>query len=125
MSSLALGLAGAVSLAAWCVHTFVGGRYAARPLLAASGTLPGATIWLNYLCWHIVTVLLALLAAAFFAAASGILDRDAALLGAIIAASISLVSLAVSTRAGIAFWRFPSSYLLGICAAAGFVGSLA
>lgn len=125
MNAVALGMAAAMSLAAFCVHTFVGGRYAARPLLAAIGTLPRATVWLNYLTWQVVTVLLAVLAAGFLAAALGANHRDAALLSAVIAGAISLVSVAVTARAGIAFWRFPASYLLGTAAAAGFIGSLA
>lgn len=113
--------AAAMALVSFGVHTFIGGRYAARPLLAAR-RLPPATIWLNYLCWHIVTVLLLILMATFLAGAFGRVAPDAILLATIIAASISIVSLVVTLKAGIAPYRFPASYLLGATALFGVLG---
>ena len=113
--------AGLMALASFGVHTFIGGRYAARPLLAATA-LPRATIWLNYMCWHIVTVLLVLIGWAFIAGGVARLHGDALLLTTIMAASISLVSIAVTIKAGIAPYRFPASYLLGTTALLGVMG---
>jgi uncharacterized membrane protein YvlD (DUF360 family) len=105
------------------VHTFVGGRFAARPLLHAT-SLPKATIWLNYFTWHIVTALLLVLAGVFGAGAFGRIDTDAVLVCAAIAALISVISIAVTLKAGIQPYRFPASYLLGATAAFAFMGAL-
>ena len=56
---LLLWLAAAMALLTTLVHTFAGGREVARPLLA-SNALPPASKWLNYYCWHITTILLAI-----------------------------------------------------------------
>lgn len=122
--NLILGLASAAALVSFGVHTFVGGRYAARPLLGAIG-LPVATIWLNYFTWHIVTVHLLVFAAVLAAGAVGLVHRDAVLLVAILAACVSLTSVAVTLKASIAPLRFPASYLLGVTAALAFWGAAA
>lgn len=114
-------VAALLSLITFGVHTFVGGVYAARPLLAARD-LPAASRWLNYMCWHMVTVFLLVMAIAYAAAAVGALSRDAAALLCTFAASFSVVSVAVTLKAGIRPWRFPASYLLASVAAAGAFG---
>ncbi len=65
--------AGAGGLAAiWLViHTFIGGRETARPLLQAS-SLVSVVRHTQYLCWHFTTVAIAWMAALFmFAAFTG------------------------------------------------------
>ncbi len=110
-----LTAAAGVAIVTFAVHTFVGGRFAARPLLA-SDALPKATVWLNYMCWHMVTVLLAIMAATLSFGVAGLIGDDALVLIAIVAGSSSLVSIAVTLKAGIAPWRFPASYLLAAVA---------
>lgn len=117
-----LTLASVSAFVSFCVHTFVGGRYAARPLLAAT-TLPRATVWLNYFTWHIVTVHLAIYTAVLAAGAAGMVHRDAILLVAILAASVSVTSIAVTLKAGISPLRFPASYLLAVTSALSFWGA--
>lgn len=114
--------ASAGAIVSFCVHTFIGGRFAVRPLLKAS--LPKATIWLNYFTWHIVTALLLILSGVFALGAFGRLHQDAVLVCASIAASISILSIAVTLRAGLGVHRFPASYLLGATAALAFFGVL-
>lgn len=103
-------LAGVAALVTFGVHTFVGGRYAATPLLAGR-SLPRATVALNYLCWHIVTLHLGVMSATLFAAAAGWLGRDAVLIVVAMAASIFVVSLVAPTAVGLSPLRFPSTYL--------------
>lgn len=116
-------LAALAALISFFVHTFVGGRYAVSPLLESA--LPKATIWLNYFCWHIVTLTLLVSAAVLGCVAIGLLHRDAGLVVAIIASCISVLSVVVTLRAGIPIHRFPASYLLGSTAVLAFWGLLA
>lgn len=115
-------LAGVAGLVTFFVHWQVGGRYAARPLLAARDLTP-ASRWLNYFCWHIVTVLLLIMAFALLLGAFGRASQSTARLVAVIAASISVLSVAITLRAGIPPLRFPASYLLAIVAALALAGS--
>lgn len=119
-----LALSAIAAFVSFCVHTFIGGRYAAAPLLA-SVELPKATIWLNYMTWHIVTVTLLASAAVLACAAVALVHDDAVLLIAILAAGISVLSVAVTLRAGIPVHRFPASYLLGATAVLAFWGAAA
>lgn len=111
---LAAGLAALTFL----VHTFVGGRVVARPLLA-DGHLPRASKWLSYYCWHIATVLLAAMAATLALLASGAFPfaRGPALLffGAL-SALLSVLSVGVAVRGGINPLRFPSTTLFAAIA---------
>ena len=118
-----LVLASLSAFVSFCVHTFVGGRYAARPLLAATD-LPRAAIWLNYLTWHIVTVHLLVFTIVLACGAAGLVHRDAILLVGILAACVSATSVAVTLKAGISPLRFPASYLLGVTAALSIWGAL-
>ena len=110
--------ASASALATFAVHTFVGGAFVARPLLADQG-LPTAAKWLAYYCWHIVTMLLLALVLAFAAAAAGMLPREAALGLSAFCAACSLLSVAVALKGRIAPWCFPSTTLFAITAAFG------
>lgn len=118
-----LWAAATTSLVTFGVHTFVGGVYVARPLLADQG-LPKAAKWLAYYCWHIVTMLLLAMAAAFGAMAIGLLTRHAAVGLASFCAACSLLSISVALKARIAPWRFPSTTLFAATAALGFAGAL-
>ncbi|MEM1086766.1 MAG: hypothetical protein AAGH90_03485 [Pseudomonadota bacterium] len=64
MSYAAL-LAGVLAALTCLIHTFIGGREVARPLLSASDleTIPRLT---SYYCWHLVTGTLALMSAGYF-----------------------------------------------------------
>jgi hypothetical protein len=116
-------LASGVSLVTFVVHWQVGGIYAARPLLAASD-ITEASRWLNYFCWHIVTVLLLIMTGVLALGAVERISTDAIAVVALIAGSISLLSIAVTLRAGIRPYRFPASYLLASVAALSLAGIL-
>lgn len=60
--------AGLVSLLTAFTHLFAGGRFIARPLLQSS--LSRTVRATHYFCWHMVTLLLFAMAAAFGLAAS-------------------------------------------------------
>lgn len=50
-----LWTAAIVSAITFAVHTFIGGPRVAVPLLENSN-LPKASKWLNYFCWHMVSI---------------------------------------------------------------------
>lgn len=104
------------------VHTFVGTRYAVPALISAGDSLPKATIWLNYMCWHIVTGVLLILAACMAAVALGRLDSAVLLPCAASFAWISVMSVLTTFKASIPVLRFPASYLAGMTALLALIG---
>lgn len=105
------------------VHTFVGGPRAAVPLLADT-QLPKASKWLNYYCWHIVTILLAAMALSFAAVAVGLASQDVAWLLGALSLLLSVLSVFVAVKGGIHPLRFPSTTLFSLVALATLGGSL-
>ncbi|MBI1364893.1 MAG: hypothetical protein GC153_02920 [Alphaproteobacteria bacterium] len=59
--------AGALALVGLGVHVFVGGKDVARPLLAAD--LTPVAKYMNYACWHGVSIMLLAMSGSFFVAA--------------------------------------------------------
>lgn len=121
-------VASVLSLATFCVHTFVGGRFAARPLLDAHD-FHKASRWLNYFTWHMATVMLLVMTGGFAWAAVHADALDVALLLALMAALFSPLCAWVALKGGIAPWRFPASWLFflivlaavwGVCASGRF-----
>ncbi len=122
MQVLLLWSAAASALATFAVHTFVGGVFVARPLLADTG-LPKASKWLNYYCWHITTVMIIAIAAAFaWSAQRG--SAELAAFATLLTASVAGLSVAVALKAGINPLRFPSTSLFTATAACGAAGVL-
>lgn len=117
----AFALAAVLSLITFSIHTFVGGKYAARPLLAARD-FDRASRGLNYMTWHMVTALLAAFTVGFGWAALRPAAMEVAVLLAGLAGILSLISIWAAVRAGFAPWRFPSSWLFLLIAAAGLAG---
>ncbi len=84
-------LAALLSLFTWAVHTFLGGRAIAKPLLACE--LKPIPKYTNYYCWHIVTITLLTMAGGFAYAALGEEGFDVGLLFTLLAISYCLWSL--------------------------------
>jgi hypothetical protein len=115
--------AAVLSLITFGVHTFVGGKYAARPLLAATD-FDRASRWLNYFTWHMATVLLLVMAAGFGWAAASYEAWPAAAILTIMAALFSPLCVWVAMKGRIAPWRFPASWLFVLIVLAALWGSL-
>lgn len=115
--------AAALSLITFGVHTFVGGVFVARPLLAARDLTP-ASRWLNYYCWHMVTVLLLAMSGGYAWAATRPEALDLAVFLTLLAAIFSPLCVGVALRGGIAPWKFPAASLFALIAIAGVVGCL-
>ncbi len=84
-------LAALLSLLTWAVHTFLGGRAIARPLLACE--LKPIPKYTNYYCWHIVTITLLAMTWGFAYAAFREEGFDVGLLFTLLAISYCLWSL--------------------------------
>jgi hypothetical protein len=68
MDDILFGAAGGLAAIWLAVHTFVGGRQIARPLVEAV-ELPPVVRHTQYLCWHFTTVAIACMAVFFLVAA--------------------------------------------------------
>lgn len=113
--------AAVLSLITFGVHTFVGGKYAARPLLAAAD-FDRASRWLNYFTWHMATAILLVMAAGFGWAAVSAQAWPAALVLTVMAALFSPLCVWVALKGGIAPHRFPASWLFLLIVGASAVG---
>lgn len=123
MQSLWFGTAAVVAAVTFCVHTFIGGPRVAGPLLA-DVRLPKASKWLNYYCWHIVTILLAAMALSFAAVAIGWASSDIAWLLGGLSFLFSALSMLVAVKGGINPLRFPSTTLFMLVALSTLGGAL-
>lgn len=117
-------VAALLSLITFGVHTFVGGIYAARPLLKARDLTP-ASRWLNYFTWHMATVILLFMAGGFAWAAVSLAAFEVAIVMIGLAAVFSPLCIAVALKGGIRPWRFPASWLFLLIASAGVWGAVA
>lgn len=118
MQQAFLWSAAVASAITFAVHTFIGGRFVARPLLA-DRSLPKAAKWLAYYCWHITTILLAAMAAAYGWAAWNGEARDLAIAITGLAALLSALSAGVALKGRINPLRFPSTSLFALIACLG------
>lgn len=115
MTQIFAWTAATLSAITFVVHVFVGGRYVARPLLD-DRSLPRASKWLNYYCWHIVSLLIAAMTLAFAAFALGWASADLTIFLAALSFLLSLLSIGVALTGGIRPWRFPSTTLFMLIA---------
>ncbi|WP_374656411.1 hypothetical protein [Dongia sp.] len=79
------------------LHVVMGGREAARPLLAAA-ELDRLAKFTNYYCWHLVTIVIGALAVAFAYSARAGMAADLALFATGIAFLFALWSLGMIAR---------------------------
>jgi hypothetical protein len=118
LSPIWLWIAASGALVTWAVHTFLGQIYIVPPLLAAS--MHPVPKYTHFYCWHLVTIALALLVAAYVWAALDPGAWELALLGTVFAAVAALWSaglvLAVRRHKP---WQMPPWALFGATAIAG------
>ncbi len=121
--SILLWAATAMGVVTFVVHTFVGGKVVAKPLLA-DRSLPKASKWLNYYCWHITTVMIAFIAIAFAWLAVTPGQTPMIILLSALTASVSILSVFVALKGGINPLRFPSTSLFASVSAFGWAALL-
>jgi len=97
--------ASVLSLITWGLHTFAGGAEVAGPLLRSE--MPPVAKWTAYYCWHLVTIVLSLMAVSFAYAAFVPSGRDVAALATALSVSSGLWSLVLVVWRYRHPWRLP------------------
>lgn len=93
----------------WCVvHVFVGERDIARPL-RLDRTLDPVVRETAFLCWHMVSVALALMSGFFVAAIFG--SSDFAWAGVLLAMGFAITGLILPRTIGAPYARLPQGFL--------------
>lgn len=117
-------LAGIAALTVLATHVFVGGRLFVRPLLAEEH-LHRVTRLTLYYCWHLVTLLIAAIAALYLLAAVAPHWQHLAITATVLAASASLLSLLIIIAWRQRPWRMPQWLFFAVVAALGAAGHMA
>ncbi|EWH05076.1 hypothetical protein AT00_12220 [Pseudoalteromonas lipolytica SCSIO 04301] len=123
MQTYFLWLASIMSVITFCVHTFVGGPRVAAPLLADK-TLPIASKWLNYYCWHITTLYTFIMGGAYAYVALFPDKVELIVFLCVLNFSFSILSFIVALKAKINPFRFPSTSLFFLVASSGLASLL-
>lgn len=105
---IAFASAALVSFVWFLVHLFVGGKEVARPLLA-SDTDP-LVLQTLYLCWHLTSVTIAIMAI-LFAMAAWLATPAYGVAGLIVAAGFALVGIGVVPLRGWSYKIVPQGWL--------------
>ncbi|MEM1050113.1 MAG: hypothetical protein AAGL24_28415 [Pseudomonadota bacterium] len=103
------------------LHLFAGGQAIARPLLEAR-SLPDTVRCVQYFCWHIATLALALQAAVFGVAAFMPGQAALAIVGTAFAAAIALLGIVLPPVLKISYKTMPQGWLFVPVSALGLAG---
>jgi len=99
-----------MSFVTFLVHTFIGGSKVAEPLLKDT-SLPPASRWLNYYCWHVTTIYTFLMGWGYAYVALNPDRPELVIFLSILNTALSVLSYAVATKGNINPFRFPSTSL--------------
>ena len=116
------GLAGGVAVVWLLVHIFAGGKDVVRPLLGEAGLDPVVRDTLH-VCWHFVSVAIALMAALYFLAVFSSRE-EFAMAGTALAAGFATVGIGLVARLGARFRDIPQGFLFLPVAVLGAAGLL-
>ncbi len=122
MQDLLFGAAGGLAAIWLIVHTVVGGRQIARPLVEATALSP-VVRHTQYLCWHFTTVAIACMAGLFLLAVlSGIAAYATS--ATLLAAGFFCVGVGLVVALGESHARLPQGWLFLPVAGLGLAGHL-
>lgn len=110
MNTNMLWIAAVVGFITFIVHTFVGGPRVAAPLLQDK-SLPKASKWLNYYCWHITTLYTFAIGGVFAYAAMNPNTVELIIFVNLLNTAFAILSITVALKAHINPFRFPSTSL--------------
>lgn len=120
--NLSLIIAAVIALITWAIHTFVGTRQIAGPLLAAE--MRPEPKYTNFYCWHLVTIVLLAMSGSFAYAAWVPAGRDVAIVATILSLSFMLWSAILIAWKYPKPMRLPQWILFGAISVAGVLGVL-
>lgn len=112
-----------MSFVTFLVHTFVGSARVAQPLLANT-SLPIASKWLNYYCWHITTIYTFLMGAGYAYVALNPNKPELAVFLSILNSCLAVLSALVALKGNINPFRFPSTSLFSTVSVLGIASLL-
>ncbi len=112
-----------LSFVTFLVHTFLGGSRVAGPLLKNT-SLPVASKWLNYYCWHVTTIYTLFMGGAYAYVALNPGKPELVVFLSILNTALALLSAAVALKGNINPFRFPSTSLFASVAILGFLSLL-
>ncbi len=107
-----------LSFVTFLVHTFIGGPKVAGPLLKDT-SLPIASKWLNYYCWHVTTIYSLFMGGAYAYVALNPERPELVVFLSILNTALALLSAAVALKGNINPFRFPSTSLFASVAILG------
>tara|TARA_R110002167_G_scaffold359423_1_gene576078 strand:- start:1049 stop:1423 length:375 start_codon:yes stop_codon:yes gene_type:complete len=113
----------AMSFVTFLVHTFIGGPRVAGPLLKNT-SLPIASKWLNYYCWHITTIYTFLMGGAYAYVALNPNKPELVVFLSILNVSLAILSAMVAIKGNINPFRFPSTSLFATVSLLGIISLL-
>ncbi len=114
----------AMSFITFLVHTFIGGPRVAGPLLENT-SLPIASKWLNYYCWHITTIYTFLMGGGYAYVALNPDRPELVVFLTILNTALSILSAVIAIKAGVNPFRFPSTSLFATVSLLGFLSLVA
>ncbi|MDO6428257.1 hypothetical protein Q4489_14650 [Thalassotalea sp. 1_MG-2023] len=118
-----LWIAVLISGVTFVIHTFVGGSRVATPLLEDT-TLPLASKWLNYYCWHIVTIYTFLMSGGYAFVALNPDKIELVIFLTLLNSCFACLSVAVAMKGKIHPLRFPSTTLFSLVSLVGLASLL-
>lgn len=102
--------ASVLTAAIWAIHTFLGGRSVAHPLILATDLEP-VPKWTQYYCWHMVTITLAVMSIGLGYAALVSDASEVALLIGLLAVAFSVFGLLLPPRVKVSYVEMPQGFL--------------
>jgi len=99
-----------MSFITFLVHTFVGSSRVAKPLLENT-SLPIASKWLNYYCWHITTIYTFLMGGGYAYVALNPHKPELVIFLSLLNTCLAILSALVAIKGKINPLRFPSTSL--------------
>ena len=112
-----------MSVITFIVHTFVGGPVVAKPLLE-NDSLPIASKWLNYYCWHITTIFTFTMGWGYAYVALHPDRPELVVFMTVLTGAFAILSIAVASKGNINPFRFPSTSLFSAVSLLGLAGLL-
>ena len=116
-----LVIAAGLSLFNLALHFFIGGRSIARPLLETAG-LTDEVKYVQYYCWHLATLSIALQLGLFVIAAFMPTMGVLAIIGTVFAASFALLGIAMAPALKVSYGVLPQGWLFVPVTVCGLLG---